>query len=122
RWRAHALSAAAGSMFLVSSDEMRRIDRATIDSGHATGEMLMERAGSGVVEALERHYGSPLAMRALVLCGGGNNGGDGFVAARLLARRGAQPLARARHPGDRRGHADRRRRGHRGGGEDRGGG
>ena len=77
-------------MFLVSSDEMRRIDRATIETGHATGEALMARAGAGVVEAIERHYGSPLAMRVLVLCGGGNNGGDGFVAARLLARRGAQ--------------------------------
>src|SRR5215813_14052762 len=77
-------------MFLVSSEEMRRIDRATIESGHASGEVLMERAGEGVVQAMERHYGSPLAMRVLVLCGAGNNGGDGFVAARLLARRGAQ--------------------------------
>jgi NAD(P)H-hydrate epimerase len=77
-------------MLLVSSEEMRRIDRATIESGHASGETLMERAGAGVVEAMERHYGSPLAMRVLVLCGGGNNGGDGFVAARRLARHGAQ--------------------------------
>ena len=98
-------------MFLVTSDEMRRIDRATIESGHASGEALMERAGAGVAQAMERHYGSPLAMRVLVLCGGGNNGGDGFVAARLLARRGAQVHAllladRARIRGEARAHLE----------------
>jgi hydroxyethylthiazole kinase-like uncharacterized protein yjeF len=76
-------------MELVTADEMRLLDRATIESGHASGEMLMERAGLGLVEAMERHYGSLLAMRVLVLCGTGNNGGDGFVAARHLAGRGA---------------------------------
>ena len=45
----------------------------------------MERAGQGVAGALERAWGSPLALRVLVLAGGGNNGGDGFVAARALA-------------------------------------
>ena len=39
-------------MFLVTADEMRLLDRATIESGHATGETLMERAGAGVVEAM----------------------------------------------------------------------
>jgi NAD(P)H-hydrate epimerase len=75
---------------LVTAEEMRRLDRATIDQGHASGETLMERAGAGVVEAMERRYGSLLALRVLVLCGTGNNGGDGFVAARHLAGRGAE--------------------------------
>src|SRR2546427_13307521 len=67
---------------------MRAVDRATIAAG-TPGEVLMERAGEGVAGALERSWGSPLALRVLVLSGGGNNGGDGFVAARLLASRGA---------------------------------
>ncbi len=77
-------------MLLVTAEEMRRLDRATIDGGHATGETLMERAGAGVVEALERRYGPSLGLRVLVLCGTGNNGGDGFVAARALRGRGAE--------------------------------
>ncbi len=68
---------------------MRSVDRATIAAGHATGEVLMERAGRAVAEALERRFGSPLALHVLVLCGPGNNGGDGFVAARHLHERGA---------------------------------
>ncbi len=77
-------------MQLVTAEEMRLLDRATIDRGHASGETLMERAGAGVVEAMERRYGSLLGMRVLVLCGPGNNGGDGFVAARHLGSRGAE--------------------------------
>src|SRR5258706_6446205 len=77
-------------MHLVTAEEMRLLDRVTIETGRASGEILMERAGAGVVEAIERHYGSLLAMRVLVLCGAGNNGGDGFVAARHLQRRGAE--------------------------------
>src|SRR5262245_8432683 len=67
---------------------MRAVDDATIAAG-TPGEVLMERAGQGVAGALERAWGSPLALRILVLAGGGNNGGDGFVAARALAGRGA---------------------------------
>jgi NAD(P)H-hydrate epimerase len=74
--------------FLVTAAEMRLLDGATIEKGHATGAELMERAGHGVVAAMERHYGSLLGMRVLVLCGIGNNGGDGFVAARHLGFHG----------------------------------
>ena len=77
-------------MLLLTAAEMRALDRATIESGHATGEALMERAGAGVAEAMERRYGPALALRVLVLCGTGNNGGDGFVAARHLRARGAE--------------------------------
>jgi ADP-dependent NAD(P)H-hydrate dehydratase / NAD(P)H-hydrate epimerase len=76
-------------MLLVTAEEMRALDRATIDGGHAPGVELMERAGAGVVEAMERRYGPVLGLRVLVLCGTGNNGGDGFVAARHLRARGA---------------------------------
>ncbi|HET7225997.1 MAG TPA: NAD(P)H-hydrate dehydratase [Candidatus Eisenbacteria bacterium] len=92
-------------MLLVTAAEMRALDDATITGGHATGEALMERAGRGVADAMERRYGSPLAMRVLVVCGVGNNGGDGFVAARHLRARGAVTTAgiagaRARVKGD----------------------
>jgi len=75
---------------LLTAAEMRLLDRATIEKGHVSGEELMERAGMGVVAAMERTYGSLLGMRALVLCGIGNNGGDGFVAARHLRARGVE--------------------------------
>ena len=92
-------------MLLLTAAESARVDRATIDGGHVTGEALMERAGRGVTEALVRHIGSPLAWRVLVFCGGGNNGGDGFVVARHLAAMGAQvhlavTAARERVSGD----------------------
>ena len=77
-------------MRLVTAAQMRLLDRATIETGHAAGEVLMERAGAGVVEAMERRYGPCLGLRVLVLCGTGNNGGDGLVAARHLLARGAE--------------------------------
>jgi hydroxyethylthiazole kinase-like uncharacterized protein yjeF len=69
---------------------MREIELAAIESGRVTGLELMERAGQGVVDAIFETWpdlnGS--AHRAVVLCGPGNNGGDGFVVARLLKMRG----------------------------------
>jgi ADP-dependent NAD(P)H-hydrate dehydratase / NAD(P)H-hydrate epimerase len=76
-------------MRLVTAEEVRRLDRATIERGTA-GVELMERAGAGVAAAIERQFGPVLGLRVLVLCGTGNNGGDGFVAARSLAARGAE--------------------------------
>jgi NAD(P)H-hydrate epimerase len=77
-------------MLLLTADEMRRLDRATIEGGFVPGPELMERAGAGVASAMESRYGSPLGLRVLVLAGPGNNGGDGFVAARHLRARGAE--------------------------------
>lgn len=75
---------------VVTSAQMRAIERAAIDSGAVTGAELMERAGAGVVAAILAEW-PDLATgphRAVVLCGPGNNGGDGFVVARLLQGRG----------------------------------
>jgi len=78
-------------VLVLTAEAMRRLERLTLEGGHATGEALMERAGDGVVHAMERRYGPVLGLRVLVLCGPGNNGGDGFVAARHLRARGALP-------------------------------
>jgi hydroxyethylthiazole kinase-like uncharacterized protein yjeF len=71
---------------LLTAAQMRAIEQAAIASGEVTGLELMERAGRGVVEAIfeERPELKATSHRAVVLCGPGNNGGDGFVVARLL--------------------------------------
>lgn len=69
---------------LLTPDEMAECDRLTIAGGIA-GMALMEKAGRAVADAVARH---PLGTRVLVVAGPGNNGGDGFVAARVLAERG----------------------------------
>ena len=100
---------------LLTAAQMHAIEQAAIDSGEVTGLELMERAGQGVVEAIfetwpelpEQPGGMPDGRgaspsrspgylqpeeedlrRAVVLCGPGNNGGDGFVVARLLKAHG----------------------------------
>jgi hydroxyethylthiazole kinase-like uncharacterized protein yjeF len=71
---------------LLTAAQMRAIEKAAIASGEVTGLELMERAGKGVVEAIFEEWPELRATshRAAVLCGPGNNGGDGFVVARLL--------------------------------------
>src|SRR5215213_6737769 len=70
---------------LLTVRQMREADARTIAAG-TSGYDLMIRAGAAVAEAIEA---MPAPARwALVVCGPGNNGGDGFVAARLLAARG----------------------------------
>ena len=72
-------------MKIVTAEEMRAIDRATSDRFGVPSLTLMENAGAAVAEYVLSHYGS--AVRIVVFCGKGNNGGDGFVAARLLRER-----------------------------------
>lgn len=71
---------------LLTAAQMRAIEEAAIASGEVTGLELMERAGRGVVEAIFEEWPElqKAPHRAVVLCGPGNNGGDGFVIARLL--------------------------------------
>ena len=69
---------------ILTADAMRAAEQQAIETGTSV-EQLMERAGEALAEAVYR-YAGPVA--ALVLCGPGNNGGDGYVAARHLAARG----------------------------------
>src|SRR5258705_3717733 len=69
---------------ILSADQLRAAEQAGIDAGSGV-EQLMERAGAALAEAVYRFAG-PLPV--LILCGPGNNGGDGYVAARYLADRG----------------------------------
>ncbi|HPE24124.1 NAD(P)H-hydrate epimerase [Albidovulum sp.] len=75
---------------LLTAAQMRAIEQAAIASGEVTGLELMERAGRGVVEAIFEEWPelAKTSHRAVVLCGPGNNGGDGFVVARLLKEQG----------------------------------
>jgi NAD(P)H-hydrate epimerase len=76
--------AGAAKTALLSTAEMYRADAAAIASG-VSGPRLMETAGAAVAAEARRRWPS---CATLVLCGPGNNGGDGFVAARLLAEAG----------------------------------
>jgi hydroxyethylthiazole kinase-like uncharacterized protein yjeF len=69
---------------ILTGDAMRVAEQQAIEGGTNVKD-LMERAGAGLAEAAFRFAGP---MDALVLCGPGNNGGDGYVAARRLAERG----------------------------------
>ena len=71
---------------ILTAQAMRSAEQGAIDHGTSV-EQLMERAGAALAEAAYRHCGT---MPVLVLCGSGNNGGDGYVAARHLAARGMQ--------------------------------
>ena len=75
-------------MRILNAAQMREADRHTIEEIGIPSLVLMENAGRQVVAALEAAYESRLEGRVAVLCGRGNNGGDGFVVARTLMQRG----------------------------------
>jgi hydroxyethylthiazole kinase-like uncharacterized protein yjeF len=70
-------------MKILTAEEMGMTDRRTVEEFGIPLDALMESAGRAVAEFCLRQYGG--AVRVVVLCGRGNNGGDGFVAARVLA-------------------------------------
>jgi ADP-dependent NAD(P)H-hydrate dehydratase / NAD(P)H-hydrate epimerase len=72
-------------MKIVTADEMRAIDRATTENYGVPSLTLMENAGAAVAEFAQKHFDF---NSACAVCGRGNNGGDGFVAARRLQEAG----------------------------------
>ncbi|MEX0953808.1 MAG: NAD(P)H-hydrate dehydratase [Rhizobiaceae bacterium] len=71
---------------LLSPDEMSTADRLAVEAGPFGVQRLMENAGAAVARQALRRF--PEAETVAVLCGPGNNGGDGYVAARILAECG----------------------------------
>jgi NAD(P)H-hydrate epimerase len=75
---------------LLTSAQMRAVEAEAISTGAVTGRALMERAGAGVVAAIFEEWPAlqTAPAEAVILCGPGNNGGDGFVIARHLRQMG----------------------------------
>ncbi|MBN2288156.1 MAG: hypothetical protein JXQ83_02415, partial [Candidatus Glassbacteria bacterium] len=69
---------------ILTAEQIARVDREAIRSLGLPGAVLMETAGRSVVEAMIRRLPGAKSSRPVVLCGKGNNGGDGFVVARYL--------------------------------------
>lgn len=76
------------AMKVLTTEQMQRCDRAAIDKHGIPELVLMENAGTRVVEAIDEFFGGEPPESIAVLCGKGNNGGDGLVVARHLHNRG----------------------------------
>ena len=74
------------SIRVLTAQQMREADAQTIARG-TPGEVLMERAAAAVVALIEREFVPLTSQRVVVVCGKGNNGGDGVVVARMLEGR-----------------------------------
>jgi len=90
-------------MKILTSEQMRNIDRRTTESFGIPSIVLMENAAIAVIDAIEAHY--PDIDRAAIFCGTGQNGGDGLAIARHLENRGVVPVIfvvgeRAKFKGD----------------------
>lgn len=79
-------------MRILTVDEMRAADRLTTERYAIPSLALMENAGSSVARFIAAHFSPLKRRRVVVLCGKGNNGGDGFVVARKLRELGGQPI------------------------------
>lgn len=77
-------------MRVLNTQQMREADRRTINEIGIPSIVLMENAGRQAVAAMEAAFEDLASRHVAVLCGRGNNGGDGFVVARTLAQRGVE--------------------------------
>src|SRR5690242_8009974 len=77
---------------ILTAEQIREIDRLSTAQFGIPGILLMENAGIRVVEALESRVDNLEDLTIGILCGKGNNGGDGFVVARQLIQKGCTPF------------------------------
>jgi len=75
---------------VLTAAEMRAVDARATETLGIPGPRLMESAGAGAADLIARAFAPVRAKRVLVVCGKGNNGGDGFVVARRLRGKGAR--------------------------------
>jgi len=71
-------------MKIVTNQQMREIDRKTIEDNNISGRILMENAGIRIFQSLKNIYPDLRLKKIIIFSGSGNNGGDGFVVARYL--------------------------------------
>jgi len=76
-----------GTMIVVTAEQMREMDRLTIEKYGVPSLVLMERAGEGITQVILERFSRAAKKGVLIVAGKGNNGGDGFVVARLLKKR-----------------------------------
>jgi len=79
-------------MKILTAKQVREIDRLSSEQFGIPSIVLMENAGMRVVEALEERFEDLEDLTIAILCGKGNNGGDGFVVARQLIQKGTYPF------------------------------
>jgi hydroxyethylthiazole kinase-like uncharacterized protein yjeF len=78
-------------MKVLTATQMREADRLTTERHGIPALQLMENAGTAIAEFLRQTFGDLASRKIVVLCGKGNNGGDGMVVARVLKGYGAAP-------------------------------
>src|SRR5574337_1056878 len=78
-------------MKVLTAAQMREVDRLTTERFGVPSLQLMENAGTRIVEFMQAQFAGLLKRRVVILCGKGNNGGDGLVVARVLKRLGVHP-------------------------------
>ena len=98
------LQPTAADRRLYTASQVRELDRCAIEEQEIPGQVLMERAGKSAFDAIRQQF--PDLDHWLVVCGGGNNGGDGYIVARLARESGIDcRLAALKAPADLRGDA-----------------
>lgn len=75
-------------MKILTAEQMRDVDRLTTERYGLPSIQLMEAAATRVAHEIEKHFGTVVGKRGLIICGKGNNGGDGAAVARLLYKKG----------------------------------
>src|SRR6185503_4831262 len=79
-------------MKILTPEQIREVDRLSTEKYGIPSLILMENAGMRVVEVLEGQFENLDELTIAILCGKGNNGGDGFVIVRQLIQRGCFPF------------------------------